>query len=458
MDGMRSSGRMDACTDGRRPSVHPSPGQTRSTHVSVDPPGRPFKYRPIGHRHPHTKTYLSHPCLLLATTATVRACSSGHGEEHCSALLRPRRRRVRLDGGGGGRREWGAAGERRVRVRRLAGGRGQQRLPAGAGAQGEPAVRHGPPRQAHRPLHQRLQPRRRHLTTSGFRDEPQAVPLHAAARQDLTRPLQDWRQLRFRWIRHPRHHAFMTLQGKGTLTMRTQVQYFKKAADNMICYPSKEEHLARSLFLLSGGGNDFSAFDPSTASPQAYVVKMVTTYIEHIQALYDMGARMVGILDVPPIGCTPGQRAGMPNGECNQQANSLAQAFNGLLKAKLAEAAAATMKELKYSVAANYNILNEMMDNSLVAGLRHVKTACCGSGKLNAEVMCSHPGTTACPAADHDDYMFWDMLHPTHATIQRGVVAFFYGNGPKYGEPVNFATLVTGKNESPAIKMVVADE
>ncbi|VAI93846.1 unnamed protein product [Triticum turgidum subsp. durum] len=206
--------------------------------------------------------------------------------------------------------------------------------------------------------------------------------------------------------------------GKGTLTMRTQVEYFKKAADNMICYPSKEEHLARSLFLLSGGGNDFSAFDPSTARPQAYVVKMVTTYIEHIQALYNMGARMVGILDVPPIGCTPGQRAGMPN-------------------------------------AANYNILNDMMDNSLVAGLRQVKTACCGSGKLNAEVMCSHRGTTACPAAEHDDYMFWDMLHPTHATIQRGVVALFYGNGPKYGEPVNFGTLVTGQNVSPAIKMVV---
>ncbi|VAI93849.1 unnamed protein product [Triticum turgidum subsp. durum] len=203
--------------------------------------------------------------------------------------------------------------------------------------------------------------------------------------------------------------------GKGTLTMRTQVEYFKKAADNMICYPSKEEHLARSLFLLSGGGNDFSAFDPSTARPQAYVVKMVTTYIEHIQALYNMGARMVGILDVPPIGCTPGQRAGMPNGECNEQANSLAQAFNGLLRAKLAEASATTMKELKYSIAANYNILN----------------------------------------AEHDDYMFWDMLHPTHATIQRGVVALFYGNGPKYGEPVNFGTLVTGQNVSPAIKMVV---
>ena len=74
------------------------------------------------------------------------------------------------------------------------------------------------------------------------------------------------------------------MQGKGTLTMRTQIKYFKRAADRMHCFPSsKEDHLSRSLFLLSGGGNDFAAFDPSTDSPPTYIAKMVSTYIEHIQ-------------------------------------------------------------------------------------------------------------------------------------------------------------------------------
>ena len=81
-----------------------------------------------------------------------------------------------------------------------------------------------------------------------------------------------------------------------------------------------------------------------------------------------MGARMVGILDVPPIGCTPGSRVGMPDDACNDGANSLAQGFNNLLRMQLANAVAANMKELKYSIASNYHILSEMMANPFIAG------------------------------------------------------------------------------------------
>ncbi|CAM0908660.1 unnamed protein product [Alopecurus aequalis] len=237
--------------------------------------------------------------------------------------------------------------------------------------------------------------------------------------------------------------------GKGTMTMQMQIKNFKKAADLMFCFPrSKEDHLARSLFLLSGGGNDFSAFNPATDSPPAYIAKMVSTYIGHIQALYSMGARMVGILDVPPIGCTPGSRVGMANGGCNDGANSLAQRFNGLLRVELAKAVAANMTDLKYSIASNYVILSDMMANPLVAGFKEVETACCGVGKFRAEAMCSHEGTTAC-TGNHNDYMFWDMLHGTQATYEHGVVAFFYGDAPKYAEPINFSTLVQ-KEAAPA--------
>ena len=68
-----------------------------------------------------------------------------------------------------------------------------------------------------------------------------------------------------------------------------------------------------------------------------------------------------------------------------------------------------------------------------------VERACCGSGKLNAAVMCSKPNTTYC--SDRDDYMFWDMFHPTQATYERGVVAIFYGP-QEYADPINFAGLV----------------
>uniref|UniRef100_A0ACD6AIG7 Uncharacterized protein n=1 Tax=Avena sativa TaxID=4498 RepID=A0ACD6AIG7_AVESA len=242
--------------------------------------------------------------------------------------------------------------------------------------------------------------------------------------------------------------------GEGTLTMRTQIKYFKRAADLMLCFPSKEDHLANSLFLLSGGGNDFSAFNPSTDYPSAYIAKMVATYIEHIQALYNLGARMVGILDVPPVGCTPGSRVGMSNGACNDVANSLAQGFNNLLRTQLADAVAANMKDLKYSIASNYNILTNMIANPFIAGFKEVETACCGVGRFRAEEMCSHGNTTAC-TGNHNDYMFWDKLHGTQATYEHGVVAFFYGDGPEYAEPINFSTLVKKKGgPTPNIQLV----
>uniref|UniRef100_A0ACD5WPR5 Uncharacterized protein n=1 Tax=Avena sativa TaxID=4498 RepID=A0ACD5WPR5_AVESA len=250
------------------------------------------------------------------------------------------------------------------------------------------------------------------------------------------------------------------MQGNGTLTMTTQIRYFKRAVDRMVCLPSKEAMLAQSFFLLSGGGNDFSAFSGPIGNAPAYIAKMVSTYIGHIQDLYNLGARMVGILDVPPVGCTPGQRVLMPTGECNEVANSLARWFNSLLRIELAGSAAAYMPELKYSIANNYNILTDMMANPLVTGLREVKTACCGAGKLMGEKMCGDPGTTMC-ADNHDEYMFWDMLHATEATVERGSLALFHGDA-NYADPVNFRTLVTQKKKGSSLpvapnKQQVAD-
>jgi phospholipase/lecithinase/hemolysin len=75
---------------------------------------------------------------------------------------------------------------------------------------------------------------------------------------------------------------------------------------------------------------------------------------------------------------------------------------------------------------------------SSAAGLREVKTACCGSGRFNGEVECS-VDTNLC--ADRDEYLFWDMVHGTQAAYRRAVRAFFYGT-TREAEPMNLHQLL----------------
>ncbi|KQK16697.2 hypothetical protein BRADI_1g30034v3 [Brachypodium distachyon] len=184
--------------------------------------------------------------------------------------------------------------------------------------------------------------------------------------------------------------------GNGVLTLQTQVQDFVELANKMYCSRGNKRHLSRA------GGNDFSAFltnpDSSITDASAYISTMVSTYLSHIYTLYAAGAHMVGILDVPPIGCTPGSRALTPTGDCNDAANAMARWFNDLLRIELSGAAVSPkgpMPELNYSIAGNYEILSEMTASPLVAGIREARTACCGVGRFMAEDMCAQPDTTA---------------------------------------------------------------
>lgn len=75
---------------------------------------------------------------------------------------------------------------------------------------------------------------------------------------------------------------------------------------------------------------------------------------------------------------------------------------------------------------------------AVAAGYKDVSSACCGSGKLGAEVMCS-PNTTFC--TNRNEFLFWDRIHPTQETSEKAGFAL-YGGASEYASPINLKQLV----------------
>ncbi|XP_065014797.1 GDSL esterase/lipase At5g55050-like [Musa acuminata AAA Group] len=232
----------------------------------------------------------------------------------------------------------------------------------------------------------------------------------------------------------------------STITMTKQVQDFAALASNIVSHTNASRAkylLSRSVFLISSGGNDVFAFffatnsSPSAAQTQQFYDAMVANYSIHLKALYDLGARKFALIDVPPIGCCPYSRSQHPLGACIDGLNGLAKGVNDRIKLLLANLSS-ELDGVRYTIGSSYNVVLSMIADPAGVGYKDVKSACCGGGKLGAEAGCS-PNTTYC--GNRNQYLFWDRIHPTHATSARAGLAF-YGGSLEFAAPINLKQLV----------------
>jgi phospholipase/lecithinase/hemolysin len=82
--------------------------------------------------------------------------------------------------------------------------------------------------------------------------------------------------------------------------------------------------------------------------------------------------------------------------------------------------------------------LSRSSDGKRFAGFKEVTTACCGSGKFNGASGCT-PNATLCD--NRHEHLFWDLLHPTHATSKLAAAAIYNGS-LHFAAPINFRQLV----------------
>ncbi|CAN1226706.1 GDSL esterase/lipase At3g14820 [Linum perenne] len=190
-----------------------------------------------------------------------------------------------------------------------------------------------------------------------------------------------------------------TARGASVLTMSDQLEMFKE-------YKSKIEKgmggktaakiVSESAYLIGVGSDDLvNTYFPSPIKRQQYDVQsytdlMATYATSFYEELYMLGARRIGVLSLPPVGCLPSQRTvgGGLYRNCSDTYNQAAQLFNSKLSSLL-QSLSLKHPDGLFVYLDVYDRLTSMVQNPAQYGFEVVAKGCCGTGNIEVSILCT---------------------------------------------------------------------
>ncbi|KAH7291586.1 hypothetical protein KP509_29G023100 [Ceratopteris richardii] len=224
-----------------------------------------------------------------------------------------------------------------------------------------------------------------------------------------------------------------TRNSKGCLSLSAQVRYHTQTRSRIIeqLGEDTEAFFSRALFFIVIGSNDFlgnyisnNSGGSNTPSFMQFRDHLISSLDDDIQILYGEGARRVILMGLGPLGCIPSQIAKSKNGTCNEDLNDWAQGLN-MAFTSLVKGLSLRLEDLLMTFVNPYPILKDFIDNPLPYGFEVTNKACCGGGKMNAQIPCL-PLFICC--LNRTNHIFWDPWHPTEATNELLANAFLSNN------------------------------
>ncbi|XP_050241713.1 GDSL esterase/lipase EXL3-like isoform X3 [Quercus robur] len=179
--------------------------------------------------------------------------------------------------------------------------------------------------------------------------------------------------------------------------------------------------LSKSIFIVCAGSNDIANTYFSTPFRIAhydipgYTDLMVRSATSFLQELHGLGARRIGVLSSPSIGCVPSQRTlagGILRG-CSESANQAAILFNSKLSSQL-DSFNKRLPDARLVYLDIYNPLLAIIQNPSQYGFQEANKGCCGTGKIEVSILCTSFSPETCTNAS--EYVFWDSYHPSEQT------------------------------------------
>ncbi|XP_061359301.1 GDSL esterase/lipase EXL3-like [Gastrolobium bilobum] len=181
--------------------------------------------------------------------------------------------------------------------------------------------------------------------------------------------------------------------------------------------------LSKSLVFVVASSNDIAnSYYASGIRKAQYDINSYTDMLSQfassfIKEIYGLGARRIGVFGAPPVGCLPFERTlfGGIERKCSQEINMASTLFNAKLSAEM-DYLNQNMPQAKVVYVDVYNPLLHIIENPTTYGFEVVDKGCCGTGIVEASILCNQLETETC--ADDSKYVFWDSYHPTERTYQ----------------------------------------
>ncbi|TVU10928.1 hypothetical protein EJB05_44483, partial [Eragrostis curvula] len=218
----------------------------------------------------------------------------------------------------------------------------------------------------------------------------------------------------------------VTAQILSAVTLPRQIHHFKeyKARLRRAKGDAAANHtVTHSLYIFSVGASDFLGnyllypIRRRRFTLPEYEAYLVGAAEAAVRAVHGLGARRVRVLGLPPLGCLPLLRTLNLDGpgSCSRRHNMVALRFNRRLRA-LAWKLNFELPGAQVAYVDQYRLFEAMTDRPWEYGFENSVRGCCGTGYVEAGVLCSLNSALTCDNADK--HVFFDAVHPSERAYE----------------------------------------
>ncbi|KAJ1408774.1 SGNH hydrolase superfamily [Sesbania bispinosa] len=183
--------------------------------------------------------------------------------------------------------------------------------------------------------------------------------------------------------------------------------------------------ISKSIYLVCMGSDDIANTYSQTPIRRAYYdipsyTDMMASHASNfLKELYGLGARRIGVIGLPAIGCLPSQRTinGGIERACSDSENQAAILFNTKLLSQM-DALRTKFPEARLVYLDIYNSSLDIIQNPAKYGFEVTDKGCCGTGNIEVCMLCNSNGYSLKTCSNSSSYIFWDSYHPTEAAYK----------------------------------------